>query len=145
MEQHRKNPVCASCHARMDPLGFALENFDAVGAWRARSESGAPLDTADVMADGTRIDGIAGLRAALTANPDLFVRTFVEKLFVYALGRGLEPADMPAVRGVVRDARASGYRFSSIATGLARSVLFRMRSAARPEGTLQTATVTSAR
>jgi hypothetical protein len=98
-----------------------------------------------VMADGTRIDGIAGLRAALTANPDLFVRTFVEKLFVYALGRGLEPADMPAVRAVVRDSRGSGYRFSSITTGIARSVPFRMRTAARPEGTLQTAAVTSAR
>jgi hypothetical protein len=138
LERHRANPSCAACHKLMDPIGFALENFDAVGAWRARSESGAPLDTADVLADGRRIDGVDGLRAALTARPELFVQTFVEKLFVYALGRGLEPGDMPAVRAVVRDARANGYRFSSVAVGIARSVPFRKGMATRPEA-LQTA------
>jgi len=139
LERHRANPGCAACHKLMDPIGFALENFDAVGAWRAAGASGATLDTADVMADGRRIEGVAGLRAALTERPEIFVRTFVEKLLVYALGRGLEPEDMPAVRAVVRDARAGGYRFSAIAAGIARSVPFRMRGAARPEGTLQTA------
>jgi hypothetical protein len=138
LERHRASPSCAACHKLMDPIGFALENFDAVGAWRARSESGATLDTADVMADGTRIDGVAGLRAAITARTDVFVRTFVEKLFVYALGRGLEPTDMPAVRAVVRGARANGYRFSAIAIGITRSVPFRMRLAASSATTLQT-------
>jgi mono/diheme cytochrome c family protein len=133
LERHRANPTCAACHKLMDPIGFALENFDAVGAWRGASESGAPLDTVDVLADGRRIDGVAGLRAALTARPELFVRTFVEKLLVYALGRGLEPEDMPAVRAIVRDARAGGYRFSAIANGIARSVPFRMRQAGPAE------------
>jgi len=91
-----------------------------------------------VMADGTRIDGVAGLRAAITARTDVFVRTFVEKLFVYALGRGLEPTDMPAVRAVVRDAGANGYRCSAIATAITRSVPFRMRLAAFSATTLQT-------
>jgi hypothetical protein len=138
LERHRASPSCAACHKLMDPLGFALENFDAVGAWRAASQSGAPLDTADVMADGRRIQGVEGLRAALTARPEIFVRTFVEKLLVYALGRGLEAGDMPAVRAIVRDARASGYRFSSIASGIARSVPFRMRLAASPDSALAT-------
>src|SRR6185503_14889390 len=93
LERHRANPSCAACHKLMDPIGFALENFDAVGAWRAASETGAPLDTADVMANGTRIDGVASLRTALAERPEMFVRTFVEKLLVYALGRGLEPED----------------------------------------------------
>jgi hypothetical protein len=133
LERHRANPSCAACHKLMDPIGFALENFDAVGAWRAASESGAPLDTADVLANGRRIDGVGGLRAALTEQPEIFVRTFVEKLLVYALGRGLEPEDMPAVRTIVRDARAEGYRFSAVAAGIARSVPFRLLMAARPD------------
>jgi hypothetical protein len=128
LERHRATPSCAACHRLMDPIGFALENFDAVGKWRATSESGVPLDTRDVMADGTRIDGVDGLREALAARPEIFVRTFVEKLMTYALGRGLGAADMPAVRAVVRDAKADGYRFSAIATGIVRSVPFRMRS-----------------
>jgi mono/diheme cytochrome c family protein len=143
LERHRANASCAACHKLMDPIGFALENFDAVGAWRARSATGAPLDTADVLADGTRIDGVAGLRAALVERPERFVQTFVEKLFVYALGRGLEPDDMPAVRAIVRDARAGGYRFSAIAAGIARSVPFRMRLTALPEGVLQTRIATN--
>jgi len=138
LERHRANPGCAACHKLMDPIGFALENFDAVGAWRATSESGARLDTADVMANGRRIEGVSGLRAALTERPEIFVRTLVEKLFVYALGRGLEPEDMPAVRATVRDARTGGYKFSAIATGIARSVPFRMRLAASSTITLQT-------
>ncbi|HEV8394414.1 MAG TPA: DUF1592 domain-containing protein [Vicinamibacterales bacterium] len=126
LERHRANPACAGCHKLMDPIGFALENFDAVGAWRAASASGSPLDTADVMANGRRIESVDGLRASLAERPEVFVRTVVEKLLVYALGRGLEPQDMPAVRAIVRDARAGGYRFSAIATGIARSVPFRM-------------------
>jgi mono/diheme cytochrome c family protein len=138
LERHRANASCAACHKLMDPIGFALENFDAVGRWRATSESGAPLDTADVMASGRRIDGVAGVRAALTEHPEIFVRTLVEKLLVYALGRGLEPEDMPAVRAIVRDARADGYRFSAIAAGIARSVPFRMRVSAPAGGSIAT-------
>jgi hypothetical protein len=109
----------------------------APGARRVRR---APRSTPPTSwPNGRRIEGVAGLRAALTERPEIFVRTFVEKLLVYALGRGLEPEDMPAVRAIVRDARAGGYRFSAIAAGIARSVPFRMRGAARPEGTLQTA------
>jgi len=138
LERHRASPSCAACHKLMDPIGFALENFDAVGAWRTTSDSGAPLDTVDVMANGRRIEGVAGLRAALTERPEIFVRTFVEKLFVYALGRGLEPEDMPAVRAIVRDAGAGGYKFSAIATGIARSVPFRLRLAVSSTTTVQT-------
>jgi hypothetical protein len=140
LERHRATPSCAACHRLMDPIGFALENFDAVGRWRATSENGAALDTRDVLADGRRIDGVDGLRDALTARPELFVRTFVEKLMTYALGRGLTAADMPAVRTIVRDAAPGGYRFSAIATGIARSVPFRMRTKARSDaGGLQAA------
>jgi hypothetical protein len=140
LERHRASPTCAACHKLMDPIGFALENFDAVGTWRATSETGAALDTRDVLADGTPIEGVNGLRAALMARPDVFVQTFVEKLMTYALGRGLSASDMPAVRTVVRDAKAGGYKFSAIALGIARSVPFRMRSAARADTTLETGT-----
>ena len=140
LERHRASPTCAACHKLMDPIGFALENFDAVGAWRAASESGARLDTRDVLADGTSIDGVDGLRAALAARPEIFVRTFVEKLMTYALGRGLSASDMPAVRAIVRDARPGGYRFSAIALGIARSVPFRMRTTTRADATIETRT-----
>ena len=140
LERHRANPTCAACHKLMDPIGFAMENFDAVGAWRGASESGARLDTRDVLADGTAIDGVDGLRAALAARPDVFVGTFVEKLMTYALGRGLTAADMPAVRTIVREAKPGGYRFSSIAQGIARSVPFRMRTTTRTDATLETRT-----
>ncbi len=127
MEQHRDNPACASCHKSMDPLGFALENFDVDGTWRTTNVGGYPLDTADVMADGTRIEGAAGLRQALLKRPDVFVQTLTEKLLVYALGRGLTPQDMPTVRAVVRNARAQQYRFSSLVNGIVASVPFEYR------------------
>ncbi|HEY6509302.1 MAG TPA: DUF1588 domain-containing protein, partial [Vicinamibacterales bacterium] len=132
MEQHRSNAQCASCHKLMDPIGFAMENFDAVGAWRT-TESGATIDATDVLMDGTRVTGVSGLRSALAADPDLFVKTFVEKLLTYALGRGLRPEDMPVVRAVVRDARHAGYTFSSIALGITGSAPFRMRTKASAE------------
>ena len=138
LERHRANPSCAGCHKLMDPIGFALENFDAVGGWRGVSESGTRLDTRDVLADGTAIDGVNGLRGALAARPEIFVQTFVEKLMIYALGRGLVAADMPAVRAIVRDARPGGYTFSAITLGIARSVPFRMRTTARADATLET-------
>jgi hypothetical protein len=129
MEQHREIPGCASCHKTMDPLGFALENFDVDGTWRTKNVGGFVLDTSDVLPDGTRIDGVAGLRQALLARPEVFVQTLSEKLLVYALGRGLTPEDMPAVRAVVRDARAQDYRFSSLVMSIVSSVPFQMRVA----------------
>jgi len=129
LAEHRATAACASCHKVMDPIGFALENFDAVGAWRTR-EGGEPLDVSGQLADGAMVDGVAGLRQALLARPDVFVGTMVEKLMIYALGRGLTPHDMPAVRQVVREARAQNYRFSAIVLAVARSVPFQFRLAA---------------
>jgi hypothetical protein len=126
MEQHRNSPACASCHKTMDPFGFALENFDVVGAWRTVNESGVPLDTADILPTGARVSGVVGLRNALLERPDVFVRTLTEKLMVYALGRGLTYQDMPAVRKIVREARAQDYRFSSLISGIVESAPFQM-------------------
>ncbi len=127
MERHRTNPVCANCHQVMDPIGFALENFDLVGAWRTQDASGLPLNTADVLTDGTKIDGVVSLRQALVRRPDVFVQTLTEKLMVYALGRGLTYEDMPEVRKVVRQATQKGYRFSALIQGIVESVPFQMR------------------
>jgi hypothetical protein len=131
MEHHRTNPVCANCHQVMDPIGFALENFDLVGGWRTRDANGLPLNTADVLTDGTKIDGVASLRQALVRRPDVFVQTLAEKLMVYALGRGLTFEDMPEVRKVVRGAARKGYRFSALIQGIVESVPFTMREAGR--------------
>jgi hypothetical protein len=131
LELHRRNPACAGCHRMIDPAGLALENFDAVGAWRTRDGGtrGAPVDASGQLVDGTKVDGVVALRAALMREPDIFVSTVTEKLLTYALGRGLTAADMPAVRAIVRDAQRDGYRFSSIVLGIVRSVPFQMRSA----------------
>jgi hypothetical protein len=126
LEEHRNNPVCASCHSRMDPLGFALENFDAIGRWRAVDESGKPVDASGVLPDGTTFDGPAQFRRALLARSDEFVSTVTEKLLTYALGRGIEPYDMPAVRQIMRQARADEYRWSSLIRGIVSSVPFQM-------------------
>ena len=134
MEQHRRNPVCATCHNMMDPLGFALENFDAVGAWRTH-EHGLPVDAEGTMPDGTRFDGVAGLRQAILATPDAFLIALVEKLMTYALGRGIEWYDAPAIRSVVRDAAETDYQFSSIILGIVNSVPFRMRQAEATDST----------
>ena len=128
-ERHRANPVCASCHRLMDPPGFALEQFDAVGRFRTRTAAGTPIDATGELPDGTRFDGAAGLREALVRTPDRFVGTLTEKLLTYALGRGIEPYDAPAVRAIVRDAAADGYRFSSLVAGIVRSAPFRLRKA----------------
>src|SRR5207247_4504902 len=106
MEMHRKNPACASCHQRMDPLGFALENFDALGKWRTSSD-GAPIDPSASFPDGTRFEGVAGLRTLLVSHKEDFVRTLSAKLLAYAIGRGLDHRDMPAVRRIAREAAAS--------------------------------------
>jgi hypothetical protein len=126
MEQHRKDPVCASCHKVMDPLGFALENFDAVGRWRAQDE-GAPIDASGELADGATVDGVVALREAILRRPELFVSTMTEKLLTYALGRGVDHRDMPVVREIVRQAGRQDYRFASIVTGIVNSAPFLMR------------------
>jgi hypothetical protein len=128
MAQHRRNPVCASCHSTMDPIGLALENFDAVGKWRTREESGAPVDATGAMPDGTTFTGPAGLTGALVTS-DVFVRTLTEKMLTYALGRGLEYYDAPAVRGIVREAARHDYRITTVISGIVRSAPFRMRRA----------------
>jgi hypothetical protein len=127
MEAHRATPVCASCHKLMDPIGFALENFDAVGSWRTQ-EAGGAIDASGQLADGTRIDGVVALRNAILARPDVFVTTMTEKMFVYALGRGVEAHDRPAIRRIVRDAAKDGYRFSALVRGIVRSAAFQMRT-----------------
>jgi cytochrome c551/c552 len=125
MEQHRKNAVCASCHAQMDPFGLALENFDAVGRWRT-SDAGSPIDASAIMPDGTKFHGATGLRQVLADRRDEFVRTFTEKLLTYALGRGLEYFDGPAVRNIVREASRHDYKWSSIVLGIVKSTPFQM-------------------
>jgi hypothetical protein len=128
MIQHRANPVCAACHKVMDPLGFALENFDATGTWRA-SDAGVPIDASGALPDGTTFDGVVTLREALAARPEPFVSTLTEKLLIYALGRGMEYYDQPHVRTIIRSTAASNYSFSSLILGIVRSVPFQMRRA----------------
>ena len=127
MTAHRANPVCATCHSRMDPLGFALDNFDAVGRWRARSESGQPIDTSGAMPDGSKFNGPAELRRLLVRHPDQFVTVVAEKLLVYALGRGLEYYDASAIRSAVGSAASSDYKFAALVAGLVKSPPFQMR------------------
>ena len=130
MEKHRENPVCATCHARIDPLGFALENFDAVGKWRDRDrEAGVLIDASGQLPDGSTFNGPVELRELMLEQPEAFVSTVTQKLFTYALGRGLEYYDMPALRKVVRDAVPTDYRWSSIVTGIVESMPFQMRRA----------------
>jgi hypothetical protein len=128
MEQHRASPQCASCHRIMDPIGLALENFDAVGVWRTQ-EAGATIDASGELADGSRINGAVELRESLLKRPEVLVGTMTEKLVTYALGRGVEADDMPAVRAIVRSSAQDGYRFSSIVRGIVTSVPFQMRRA----------------
>jgi mono/diheme cytochrome c family protein len=127
MEVHRANPACASCHRVMDPIGLALENFDSTGAWRMRDGEHL-IDPSDMLADGTPVDGPVALREALLRDPRVFAATVAEKLMTYALGRGVEYYDMPAVRQVVAEAAADDYSASAIIGGIVRSVPFRMRT-----------------
>jgi hypothetical protein len=126
LELHRKNPSCASCHSVMDPVGFALENYNAIGAWRER-DGDTPIDASGTLIDGTRVVGPADLTTALLSNPELFVTHFTEKLMIYALGRALEPRDMPAIRGIVRQAQREELRFSALILGVAGSGQFQQR------------------
>ncbi|HTB17627.1 MAG TPA: DUF1592 domain-containing protein, partial [Bryobacteraceae bacterium] len=130
MAEHRANPVCASCHKAMDSIGFAMENFDAVGAWRTH-EPGGLIDATGELSDGTKVNGVVTLRNALVSRPELFAGTVTEKLLVYALGRGLDYRDMPAVRTILRDASRDNYRFSSLILGVVHSTPFQMRTTPR--------------
>jgi mono/diheme cytochrome c family protein len=126
LAEHRTNTACASCHRLIDPVGFSLEQFDAVGRWRVMEE-GKPVDAAGGLPDGSEFTGVSGLEQALLQRQELFVRTLTEKLFTFALGRAPEESDAPAIRKIVRDARADDYRFSSLIVGLASSTPFQMR------------------
>jgi hypothetical protein len=125
MEDFVKNPACASCHRLMDPLGYALENFDAVGRWR-ETDSGLPIDASGAF-DETPFTGPADFRVALLQRSDAFVRTVAERLLSYSIGRTITPADMPAVRTVVHDAQITNHRWSSLVTGIVQSMPFRMK------------------
>ena len=126
LAQHRDNPACSGCHKLMDPIGFALENYDAVGRYRTMAE-GKPIDATGALPDGSTFDGVTGLEKALLSRPDSFLTTFTEKLVTYALGRGVEYYDAPAIRKIVRDAGNDDYRFSSIIQGIVASTPFEMR------------------
>ena len=127
LEAHRANPACSACHAMIDPTGFALENFDAIGRWRVVDESFNPIDPSGVLPDGRAFDGVAEMRDALARDPRQFVTTVTEKLMTYALGRGLEHYDMPTLRRIVREAAADDYRFQSVVLGIVTSDPFLMR------------------
>jgi mono/diheme cytochrome c family protein len=129
LAQHRTQSTCNSCHSVIDPLGFSLENFDVIGGWRTIDEAGKTVDASGTTANGMKIDGLSGLRAALLKDPEQFPRTLTEKLMAYALGRRLEYYDQPSVRNIVRDAAAKQYRWSSLIAGIVESPAFLMRTA----------------
>jgi hypothetical protein len=143
MEQHRASPSCAGCHKVLDPLGFALDNFDGVGAWRTLGEDGTAIDATGVLADGTKVNGPVDLRNALLSRPNVFVGTMTEKLLTYALGRGVEYYDMPAIRAIVQNAARSDYHFSSLIVGVVKSTPFQMRRSQERESTLSAANMRS--
>jgi hypothetical protein len=128
LAQHRSSASCNGCHSVIDPLGFALENFDVIGAWRSVDESGKPVDASGSTLGGAKVEGLSGLRSLLLDQPEQFPRTVTEKLLAYALGRRIEYYDEPAVRKIVRDAAAQNYRWSSIIVGIVKSPTFLMRT-----------------
>jgi hypothetical protein len=133
LEQHRRNPVCASCHNVIDPLGFTLEHYDAIGRWRTTNEGGTPFDTgtpiddSGTLIDGTKLQGLEGLRNVILSREGQFVETVAEKLLMYALGRTLEPYDMPVVRQISRQSAARDLKWSSLILAITRSTPFLMR------------------
>jgi hypothetical protein len=138
LERHRASPECNACHRNLDPLGFALEKFNAVGQWRETTREGLPIDSAGILADGTPVDGPVQLRAAMLSRPEVFAGAVTEKLLIYALGRGLEPADMPVVRGILRNAAEADYKLTSIILGVVDSLPFQMRTKPADTGALGT-------
>jgi hypothetical protein len=129
MAAHRSNPACASCHRTIDPVGFALENFNAVGQWRTADADGQPVDPSAALPGVGEFKGIDGLEQALLSRPEMFAATLTEQLMTFALGRGVDYYDAPAVRKIVRDTEKDGYRFSSLILGIVKSTPFQMRSA----------------
>jgi hypothetical protein len=127
MAQHRTNPACSGCHQLMDPIGLSIENFDAVGRWRNRSEGDIAIDASGALPSGVKFDGVAGLKRALLSHPEWFVNTVTEKLLTYGLGRGIDYYDAPSVRAITREARNNDYRFSSLILGVVKSTPFQMR------------------
>jgi hypothetical protein len=132
LELHRQNSVCASCHRLIDPPGFALENFNSVGQWRATTDFGAKIDAEGVLADGARLSGPVQLRQAIVGRPEAFATVITERMMTYALGRGLQPADMPVVRGIVKKSAAKDYRLSAIVNEIVASASFQMRTRLEP-------------
>ena len=130
LAQHRQSPTCNSCHSVIDPLGFALENFDVIGGWRTKDEGGRPVDSSGMTTSGAKLEGLSGLRKLLLAEPEQFPRTVTEKLMTYALGRRLDYYDRPAIRRIVRDAAATHYNWSSLIVGIVKSPAFTMRAPA---------------
>ena len=143
MEEHRKNPACSSCHRVIDPLGLALENFDATGAWRIK-DNGVSIDAAGDLYDGTKMDGPVGLRQALLKHADLVKLSFTESLMTYALGRRVEHFDMPTVRAIVADAGTNDDRISSFILGVVKSAAFQRSKAEPLETTAEPTTVAQA-
>jgi hypothetical protein len=135
LELHRSSPVCASCHRIIDPPGFALENFNSVGQWREKTENGASIDAAGVLADGTKVNGPVALRTAILSRPEAFMTVLTERIMTYALGRGVEPSDMPVIRSIVRKAGQNNYRLESVVQSIVESAPFQMRTRLEPEGT----------
>jgi len=127
MVQHRAEPACANCHARMDPIGFAMENFDAVGQWRDQ-DAGKAIDVSSKLADGTVVDGVAGVKQLILKDPQRFVAAMTDKLLMYGIGRNVQYFDAPAVRKIVREAAAGDYKFESLVLGVAKSAPFQMRT-----------------
>jgi mono/diheme cytochrome c family protein len=136
MAAHRSNPACASCHRTIDPVGFALENFNAVGQWRTADADGQPVDPSAALPGVGEFKGIDGLEEALLSRPEMFATTLTEQLMTFALGRGVDYYDAPAVRKIVRDTEKDGYRFSSLILGIVKSIPFQMRSARGNDGTV---------
>jgi hypothetical protein len=127
MAAHRNNPVCANCHRTIDPVGFTLENFDAVGRWREQEGDSGAIDVSGDLPGVGNVKGVAGLEEGLLRRPELFAGTLTEKLMTFALGRGVEYYDAPAVRKIVREAQPGGYHFSSLILGIVKSAPFQMR------------------
>ncbi len=127
MIKHRANPACANCHARMDPIGFAMENFDAVGQWRDQ-DAGKPIDVLSKLSDGTEVNGVAGVKAMLLRDPERFVDAVTEKLLMYSVGRNVQYFDRPAIRKIVRDSAASDYKFANLVLGVTQSAPFQTRA-----------------
>jgi hypothetical protein len=138
LERHRTPVVCASCHRVIDPPGFALEQFNSVGQWRTKGDNGAVIDSGGILADGSKVDGPVALRNAILARPEAFATVLTERLMTYALGRGIEPSDMPVIRAVVRKSALDNYRLAGIIQGIIDSAPFQMRTKLEPAGTSTT-------